>query len=172
MRKLKYTICSYIPNPSFSSDAIDFAVFVAGRSDAALVGANLSDFGEKSNHPLGQHVIDNTIEIIHGRIIEACQDPKARSGYCLLNHLVTGNLSSLVFRPIAELEDATNTAQAAMSLFTSRIGGRLATLPAETPMIIGTGWLELAQRDLRISERHLVLSANDLTDSFIAPSCV
>src|SRR6266853_1410618 len=88
-RSLKYTICSFMPNPALSDFSYDFAIFIAGKNDAALVGVNLSAYSLETEHPLVRQVYSETFRILTTQINELCQRDEVKTGFDLLDGIVS-----------------------------------------------------------------------------------
>src|SRR5579863_3812916 len=139
--RLRYTVCSYLPDPARSTEVYDCAVFAVAEAETALVGINLSVYGIESTNELSRYVIENTLNVIDARIREACKLPSSKSGFDLLNSLVGRNPTSLVFGGIEEVESDIGPAQFAARIFVPLALRCVSELVRPKPLRISAGWL-------------------------------
>lgn len=158
-KTLRFTICSFAPDPSHSSGSYDFAVFIAGENDAALVGINLSAYGLKSTEPLTRHIFTRTVGVVAKRADEACQNPDVHSGFDILDAIVASNMSSFWYCPIQEKHTEKDTVQAALEIFASAIGKKLSELQTQPQKRINERWCESPTNKFKVSEMRLALTS-------------
>lgn len=157
-KTLRFTICSFTPDPSRSSLSHDFAVFIAGENDAALVGVNLSAYGLKSSDPVSRHAFVRTIEIVANRADEACQRPEVKSGFDILDAIIDSNMSSFWYQPIQERVTDKDTLQVGLEIFASAIGKKLSELRPKPRKRISDRWCESPAQQFKVTEKHLELA--------------
>jgi hypothetical protein len=162
MSILRFTICSYFPDAARSVTKYDFAVIAAAEKCAAFVGVNLSEYRIESKHPLAQHVLDHTLEIVHNRLRESCSDPSPSSGFELLDRVVSANPSSLAFSPIEEVETDASVIQVAAKVFAPRAMRHFAEAAQSIPSRISGHWFESPEADLRTSTRQIFIPSQTM----------
>jgi hypothetical protein len=117
MRTLKYTVCSFIGDSARPSNSIDFAVFVVAENEAIILGYNLAAYRIKPHDAIDKYVFENTVDVMLGRIHEATNSPESKTGFDLLDAVISDNLSSIAYRPIQSVATGESLAVAAMRIF-------------------------------------------------------
>ena len=150
-----------MPNPALSDFSYDFAIFIAGKNDAALVGVNLSAYSLETEHPLVRQVYSETFRILTTQINELCQRDEVKTGFDLLDGIVSSaGMSSFWYRPIEGIQSSDETVQLGLKLFAEKIGRQISSArdPQRQRRRINDRWCEAPSQSFEIEEKHLELT--------------
>src|ERR1019366_7979832 len=143
-KKCRVAVFTYLPNNGSPEPGTAFAVFAATEHVAVLVGVNLSALGITHKNPDASWVFEDTMGLVRNRVMDVIKASNPKTGYALLDGVVSKNLSSIVSRPIRRVA-GTDAWTAAWTKFKSEIR----PLPARVPQIqrgreitVTPGWRE------------------------------
>ena len=141
-KTIKYTICSFLPNPSESAETFDFGIIVASKNDLSAMGVNLSAYGLRSSHPLQENIFTATLDIVKDRIDEACRRADSRTGFDVLNAIINSNMSSFWYSEIKTIQTIRETQNEANRLFRLHIVPRVLASRPKARRRLSDRWSE------------------------------
>lgn len=143
-KKCRTAVFSYVPNNGTSDPGRAFAVFAVGEHAAALVGINLSQLGITHKNPTAQGLFNETVDLVHQRILDAIKESNPNTGYDLLKKVVAQSVTSIVCTSVSK-STTPDAWRAAWEKYRQAIGKEVSAVPRNQgvrPMMEVPRWRE------------------------------
>src|SRR5258708_20701069 len=118
MNRVRYRVCSFIPDLLHPELAQPFALMVGSRDHFALIGIDLSTCELHDEHPMGAELIRRTFEVLWHRILAMLDSESIESGMDAVSRVGGSAPTNLYFSEVGETTgDCDDFRANAMSLF-------------------------------------------------------